>query len=154
MFCNCNKLNDRFEENSFKCDCDTTYPFLIEYNKECVENCAETEYKYLIEEENKCVNNCEDTDYKYLIEDNKCVKKCDDTEYIIEEGNKCIKKEPQTENSKEKLTSNDESSNSQLSSDQHIYESSDCEYDDSNSSNSKYLKYDLLFIFIFLFLQI
>jgi surface protein len=160
MFCNCQKLNDvdkkSFGRTSFKCgECDASKPFLIEYTNECVENCRNS--YHLIEEEKICVEKCEETDYKYNIEEeNKCVEKCDDTEYIIEEGNKCIKKEPQSENSKEESMSNCcdisnyESSNSP---NQHISESDDDKFNDFDSSsisNSKYLKYDLLFIFIFL----
>jgi len=166
MFCGCEKLNDvdkkSFERTSFKCnDCDATKPFLIEYTNECVENCGETyysideekicvsncaktEYKYSIEEEKKCVKDCAKTEYKYTIEEeNKCVKDCDETKYI-KQDNKCIKKEPEESKDKSKEEEKEESK------DKSKEEEKDKSKEEDSSDNAKFIKFNLLLIFIYL----
>ena len=88
---------------------------------------------FLNEYTNDCVQNCgKNDDYKYLIEEEKiCVKNCNDNEdykYLIEEENKCVKN---CEDTEYKYL---------------IEEENKCVKNESN-----FIKYNLLFIFIFLF---
>ena len=142
MFCGCEKLTDieknSFGRTSFKCDdCDATKPFLIEYTNECVTNCEET--YYIIEDEKICVANCDES--KYLKQENKCIKK--QPEESKDKSNDNEKEESKDKsNNNEKEESKDKSNNNEKES----------SINDDSSDNAKFINFNLLLIFIYLFI--